>query len=97
MVDRAKASQLTAHKRYENNTCVRRNGALEVIGRSNPVETCPCLAVMKNILLIANRFTHLARSDHNFSVNVYGHKQFFCMDTVQKRTHCSIKACNINH
>lgn len=89
-------SKPTAHKRYENNTCLRRKGALQVIGRSNPVETCMCLAVMKSILLRANRFTHLARSDHNFSVNVYGYIQLFWMDTGQKRTHCGIKACNIN-
>lgn len=90
-------SKPTVHKRYENNMCLRRKSALKVIRRSNPAETCMPLAVMKSILLRANRFTHLARSDHNIGVNAYGYIQFFCTDTGQKRTHCGIEACNINH
>lgn len=44
----------------------------------------------------SKQVTHLARSDHNFSVNVYGYIQFFfCTNAGQKRTHCSKKACNI--
>lgn len=93
-VDIAKASQLLT--KGMKTPRLRRKGALKVIGRSNPVETCKCLAVMQSILLRANRFTHLARSDHNFSVNAYRCIQFFCTDTGQKRTHCGIKACNIN-
>lgn len=68
-------SKPTARKRHQNSTCLRGKGALQVTGRSNPVETC--LAVTKSILLRANRSTHLARFDHNCSVNVYGYIQFF--------------------
>lgn len=53
---------------------------------------------MKSILLRANRSTPLARSDHNFSVNVYGYIQFFFAGTrgTREQTHCRIKPCNIN-
>jgi len=44
---RSGQSKPTAHNRYENNTCLRRKGALKVMGRSDPVETCMSLAGMK--------------------------------------------------
>lgn len=66
-------SKPTAHRRYENNTDLRRKGALKAIGRSDIAETCTSLAAMSSGLRRAKRFTHLARSDHNLGVNVYGY------------------------
>lgn len=97
MVDRAKASQLFT-KGMKTTHLGGGRGAPKVTWRSNPAETCMCLAVMKSILLRANRSTPLARSDHNFSVNVYGYTHFFFAGTrgTREQTHCRIKPCNIN-
>lgn len=41
---------------------------------------------MKSILLRANRPTHLAASDYNFSVNVHGYIFFLCGHKTEENT-----------
>lgn len=51
---------------------------------------------MKSILLRANRPTHLATSDHNFSVNVHGYTICFVWHRT-KRTLCTKKPVTTDH
>lgn len=39
----------------------------------------------------SKQITRLARSDHNFSVNVYGYIQFFFVRMQDRREHTAVK------
>lgn len=105
MVDVSKLSQQLA-KKHENNTFSRGKGTLKVIRRSNPGELRSSLAVIKTILLTANRSNSILLGLITTSVwtcagiyNYYYYYYYFCMGTGQRRAQnydCNIDCLHIN-